>query len=215
MPEVPESPVRTGDQTPMEVVVRKATAADLPRVSAMLARAFDDDAFANWVCARDARRARRIYDSMAFAAERLTFPHGHVYTTDDHTGAALWTPPGKWKMGPVSQLTSLPALARCTTWRRIPQVMAGLNAVEKKHPHAPHYYLIALGVEPELQGRSIGTQLMAPVLATCDRDGLGAYLETSLERNVPLFERNGFRVREELVIPKGGPRTWLMWREPQ
>jgi ribosomal protein S18 acetylase RimI-like enzyme len=108
-----------------------------------------------------------------------------------------------------------PRLAQATGWGRLPRVAAGLEAIEKHHPDDPHFYLLALGVEPELQGRSIGTQLMRPVLERCDRERIPAYLESSKQRNVPLYERNGFRVQRTVDLPNGGPRVWLMWREPQ
>ena len=208
-----DAPAR--DRSPLPVAVRKATPADAPKVSAVLARAFDDDPFANWACAQDSRRSRRIYDFLDFANRKLTLPYREVYTTGEYHGGAPWTPPGRWKMGMVQQVLALPAFIRATSLRRLPAVMGGINAVEKKHPQEPHYYLLALGVEPALQGKSIGTQLMAPVLAMCDRDGTGAYLESSKEVNVPLYERNGFKVTEEFVVPNGGPKIWLMWRDPQ
>lgn len=199
----------------LSVVVRKATAADSVALNATLARAFDDDPFINWMAAQDTRRARRVYDAMGVALNRLTMPFGEVYTTDTAEGGALWTPPGKWRLGVLQQLLLVPTMAKTTTWRRILSVMSGVNAVEKKHPHQPHYYLLALGVEPALQGRSLGTQLMAPVLERCDRERVPAYLESSKERNVPLYERNGFKVTEELTVPNGGPKLWLMWRDPR
>jgi hypothetical protein len=52
------------------------------------------------------------------------------------------------------------------------------------------------------------------VLERCDRDGVPAYLESSKERNVVLYERHGFRVVEQLRLPKDGPPIWRMWREP-
>ena len=51
-------------------------------------------------------------------------------------------------------------------------------------------------------------------LARCDAARLPAYLESSKERNVPFYERHGFRVTGELTIPGGGPTLWLMWRNP-
>ena len=66
-----------------------------------------------------------------------------------------------------------------------------------------------------MQGRGAGTQLMQPVLQKCDKEGIPAYLESSKERNVPLYERNGFKVTKEMVVPAGGPKIWLMWRDPQ
>jgi hypothetical protein len=56
--------------------------------------------------------------------------------------------------------------------------------------------------------------MMAPVLEQCDRDGLGAYLESSAERNIDFYARHGFRVTDERRLPRG-PRLWPMWREPR
>ncbi|MGE3074032.1 MAG: GNAT family N-acetyltransferase [Dehalococcoidia bacterium] len=199
---------------PLQVNVRKATAEDRKKLSAVMARAFDDDPIANWFAAQDKRRARRIYDFIDVAFQ-ITAPYGEIYTTDSLEGGAYWTPPDKWKMGMVQQLKLLPAMVRTASLRRIPKVMGGLNAIEKKHPHEPHYYLLMLGVEPDLQGRGIGTQLMAPILERCDREKMPAYLESSKEKNIPLYERNGFKVTEKFQVPNGGPPVWLMWRDPQ
>ncbi|MFN8615683.1 MAG: GNAT family N-acetyltransferase [Dehalococcoidia bacterium] len=206
-----EAPTRSRE--PIAATVRKVTAADRKQLTAAMARAFDDDPIANWFAAQDKRRARRIYDFMD-VAYRITAPGGELYTTDALQGGAYWSAPGKWKMGMLQQVMLLPAMVRTATWRRVPAIMGGLNAIEKKHPHEPHYYLLALGVEPDLQGHGIGTQLMAPVLARCDKERVPAYLESSKEKNLPLYERNGFKVTEELVVPNGGPKIWLMWRDP-
>ncbi|MBI5948851.1 MAG: GNAT family N-acetyltransferase [Chloroflexi bacterium] len=208
-----ETPPRSRE--PLPLTVRKAVTADIPALTATLARAFDDDPFINWMAAQDKHRARRVYDAMALGVKRLTFPHDEVYTADGTPGGACWTPPGKWKLGLLQQLMLVPSMVKTTTWRRIPTVMNGMNAVEKKHPHEPHYYLLALGTEPDLQGRGVGTQLMRPILERCDRERIPAYLESSKERNVPLYERNGFRVTEVFTVPGGGPPIWLMWRDPQ
>jgi hypothetical protein len=57
--------------------------------------------------------------------------------------------------------------------------------------------------------------LLAPQLARCDRERMPAYLESSKEQNVPLYERNGFEVTEVVQLPNGGPPAWLIWREPK
>lgn len=206
------APERTRD--PIDATIRKVSASDRQRLTSTMARAFDDDPIANWFAAQDKRRSRRIYDFMD-AAYQITAPGGEIYTTENLEGGAYWSPPGKWKMGILQQLRLVPAMVRTATVRRVPAMMSGLNAVEKKHPHEPHYYLLALGVEPSLQGRSLGTQLMRPILERCDREGIPAYLESSKEVNVPLYERNGFKVTEEMTVPNGGPKIWLMWRDPQ
>ena len=52
------------------------------------------------------------------------------------------------------------------------------------------------------------------MLDDCDRDEVPAYLETGTERNVAFYVRHGFKVTEELRLPKGPP-IWLMWRDPR
>jgi GNAT superfamily N-acetyltransferase len=89
-----------------------------------------------------------------------------------------------------------------------------LEFIEKRHPSEPHWHLGVLGTDPPAQGRGLGGAVMAPVLDTCDRDGLPAYLESSKDRNVPYYRRFGFEVTEELRYP-GGPTVWAMWREPR
>jgi predicted N-acetyltransferase YhbS len=86
--------------------------------------------------------------------------------------------------------------------------------MDKTHPREPHWYLAVLGTDPPHQGKGVGAALMTPVLARCDAEGTGAYLESSKPDNVPYYERFGFRVTGQIDMPKG-PTMWPMWRDPQ
>jgi hypothetical protein len=55
---------------------------------------------------------------------------------------------------------------------------------------------------------------MQPVLRRADADGLPCYLETMKERNVPFYQKYGFEVVVDELVPKGGPRLWTMKRQP-
>jgi hypothetical protein len=54
---------------------------------------------------------------------------------------------------------------------------------------------------------------MQPGVELCDREGIPAYLESSKERNIDFYARFGFRVLQEVRLPRG-PKMWPMWREP-
>jgi GNAT superfamily N-acetyltransferase len=83
------------------------------------------------------------------------------------------------------------------------------------HPREPHWYLEIIGTQPQMQGKGLGSALFRPLLALCDRDGLGAYLEASSERSRALYERHGFTVVELFNMPGGGPEIRRMWRDPR
>jgi ribosomal protein S18 acetylase RimI-like enzyme len=179
----------------------------------MLARAFARDPLANWYVRDDARREEalsRLFERLL----RQALPLGHCHTTTDRSAAALWRAPGQWKLSFAREIAALKETLHVIGVRRLFSRIAGLMALQRKHPTEPHYYLFALGTEPALQGRGLGSAVLEVGVRRCDSAGLPAYLETSTERNVPLYERHGFRVTERISVAHGGPDVWLMWREP-
>jgi ribosomal protein S18 acetylase RimI-like enzyme len=208
------------DQAPVNVRphpdgsdIRKLGAGDVDRVAKALARAFEDDPVMSWVF-REEPRLPRLERAFSFFLRRIWLPQQQCFGTDRLFGAALWLPPEKWHLPVLAQLRLMPGMISILG-RSLPRMMTALDKIEKHHPKGPpHYYLAVLGVEPEYQGRGFGGALMHPVLERCDRDRTGAYLESSKERNIVLYERHGFRVVEEMRIPKGGPPFWRMWRDP-
>ena len=194
--------------------VRPATTHDLPALSRTLARAFADDPVMTFLFpAPGRRRIERLAQFMALGSKGAV-AGGTAHTTAAISGGAIWLPPGHRQPPLLAMLTQLPALVSALG-RRTPAGAAVFSALQANHPKEPHWYLQILGTEPAEQGTGIGRALMAPVLERCDGEGVPAYLESSKERNVPYYERHGFRVTGELDLPKGGPRLWLMWRDPR
>jgi ribosomal protein S18 acetylase RimI-like enzyme len=180
----------------------------------MLARAFMDDPVANWACAVAGLRPR-VLERFHGARLRHLLGHEEVWTTDTLASAALWAPPDEWKTTVRQDLE----LARCVLYPRllprVPFVVAGLLRLESVHPRdrPPHWYLAVLGTDPSSQGQGLASAVLAGVLSQCDADGVAAYLESSNERNIAFYARHGFRVIDELHLPRG-PTMWLMWRDP-
>jgi ribosomal protein S18 acetylase RimI-like enzyme len=194
--------------------VRKATLDEAGKLAAILARAFYDDPAMKWALVDDTRRLGLLERSFDLYLRKLWFKQDECYTTGSLAGAVVWELPGQWKLNTVEQLRMLPSMARIFG-RLLPRVLRSLTALESNHPTSPHYYLPFVGVEPEWQGRGLGTALMRPVLDRCDGEKLGAYLEASSPRNRALYERHGFVVTEEFSLGAGSPPLWRMWRNPR
>ena len=194
---------------------RQARHDDLGPIAGALARAFHDDPVMTWMFGRrDGPRLRRLSRFMASEARRRHHRHGGlVLTADGHPGAALWDPPGMWRTSWREVARSAPMLARAIG-PRIPRALRGLALIERAHPREPHWYLAVLGTDPPQQGRGVGAALIEPVVARCDDESLGAYLESSKPDNVPYYERFGFRTTGQIDLP-GGPPLWPMWRDPR
>jgi ribosomal protein S18 acetylase RimI-like enzyme len=195
--------------------VVRATAADAEWIVPLLTRAFDQDVMMRWLVRQGARRAERMALYYRMTLCRMALPRGEVLCSADRAGAAFWFPPGAWQVDVLRQVALFPDFIRMAGWNRWPEVLRGSLALEAKHPRRPHWYLLALGVDPARQGQGVGSALLRPILERCDRERTAAYLETSNERNVPLYQRHGFALTETWFIPRGGPVQYLMWREPR
>lgn len=191
--------------------VVRADRADLAHLTTTLARAFADDPVFHYLAPGgfDHRRA-----TLAFRMLGINMiEHGEVWRTVGHEAAAYWAPPGKWSVPWTSVAKTVPLSVRAYRWK-IPRALAFLSRIEKVHPRDPHYYLEILGTDPSEQGRGLGASLVAPILDRADDEGVGAFLESSKDTNVPYYRRFGFEVVSEIKVPNG-PTIWPMWREPR
>lgn len=192
--------------------VRRATRADLDGVCSSLADAFLDDPIMEWFFPDEQGRRERIERMFRIRVGGL-LKQDEVYTTEDHAGAAVWAQPEHWEM-PLLEGLGFVARLLPMVGTRIGLLARGWTQIDAAHPREPHYYLAILGTEPAAQGRGVGSALLGPVLDDCDRNELGAYLESSKERNLAFYGRHGFTVTGEVDLPEG-PRVWSMWRDPR
>jgi ribosomal protein S18 acetylase RimI-like enzyme len=195
--------------------VRHAVRADLDELEATLTDAFATDPVTAFMYPDPATRPEH---SAAFLRVMLEigFPHGHVYAAGPRNDAvAIWVPPDVELFDEPGVAKLWPVLER-TLGDRVDVVTTGLMQVTAAHPtdRGPHFYLAEIGTRASAQSQGLGSLLMREILDRCDRQGLGAYLESSNIRNVPFYERHGFEVTTELEI---APDCTLrpMWRDPR
>lgn len=200
-------------QQPTEHIIYNAADHDIKTVSEILARAFTYDPVLNWLCNKPA-----IYSTFFRAeAEALYKKHPYTYINQQKTAAAMWLPPGiiakpnfywrllavLWKLACHGGLSSLKRGCQLDTF------------LAERHISEPHFYLRAIGIDPNHQGQGIGSALLKTGLKACDQAGMPAYLESTNERNNPLYERFGFTITAQQSLPDNGPTFWFMKREAQ
>ena len=197
----------------MPAEIRQATPADIPAISRSLAHAFHDDPIKIFLAGG---RDLTTEDVLPFfdAFTRIQMPHELVFTTPGCEAAALWAPPGEWKVPFTSVLKYAPRFLKLYGMRFFRNLQV-LTDLEKLHPSEPHYYLEFIGCDPQHQGHGYGKALMEMMMERADREGLGMYLENSKEQNIAFYGRHGFEVRQKMTHRHDGPPMWLMWRDPR
>lgn len=193
-------------------------ATELARAGEVLGRAFYDDPMTMFVFPDDAHR-EQVLPGFFATGVRYGFPHGETYTGAGMPAVAVWIPPGAADH-PPDDSTAAAAAARdaamgADATRRFQTVIETWNALHARDMSMPHWYLMILGVDPPLQGRGIGGQLIQPVLARADAEGHPCYLETAKARNVAFYQKHGFEVLVEDEMPGAGFRYWTMRRPPR
>jgi GNAT superfamily N-acetyltransferase len=194
--------------------VRAGTADDREAAAEALALAFADDPAWAHLMPDDVSRAERLLVYFTAELENVVPDYRQIWVTDDGSGAAVWGPPGSWRVPMLRTLRPARQMAKAFG-RRLPLAIWTQLRLERLHARERHWYLHYLGVEPRRQGRGLGGALLDPVLRLCDDEQTGAYLESSTERNRRLYERNGFSVTDTFTLPSGGPVVREMWRDPQ
>lgn len=226
---------RTGNADPSSV---RLPVEELPGILSqaanLLADAFEDYPWTRWTVDPDNRRAR-LRALYRLTLEDLVVPYGRLWVATSSTngpsddsgrsdmippegvtsgqvvGAAGWLPPDL--AAPPHVLERIGERTARLRGSRAAIARAADEALEHHALAAPHWYLGTLAVASRLQGRGIGSALVAAGTALADETGHPIRLETSSARNVRLYRAHGFRVVSEVALPDGAPRCWVMHRD--
>jgi GNAT superfamily N-acetyltransferase len=191
------------------VEITQAAPDRLSVLASVFGRAFVTEPMMRWSLGDLNCIEKRLIECFEYFLPPL-LERGMVWEAGEATGAAVLIPPDKTDVWDEAQLRSgMRAVAEDEN-----RYDAFWQWVESKIPAQPLWHLDSVGVEPAMQGRGIGSALIEFALALPGiREG-GVFLETGTARNVPLYERFGFRVVESANAPDGGPRVWFMRRDP-
>jgi ribosomal protein S18 acetylase RimI-like enzyme len=141
---------------------------------------------------------------------------GECYAPEDQTAVALWLLPNAtqmtpWRMFRVGML-SAPFHLGLRDFKAFGAFAKHTDKIHREAVREPHYYLFALGVRTERQGRGLGSRLISDMLGRSSREATPIYLETQSPENVGLYERLGFAVLSDEQIRGLGLPNWGMVR---
>lgn len=179
-----------------------------------LTRAFADDPMFSWICPDPEHRARSLA-----VLNRVPVTYGlrfgRIMQSHDAKAAALWVRPGgNATVGRMMRcgLFGVPFRIGLRAFGKFAMANEIMGKLHAQHVREPHWHLMIVGVDPDLQGRGIGEALVNEGLARADHDNVPCYLETSNERNLAFYQRFGFTVVATTTLGRGGPTAWGMRR---
>jgi ribosomal protein S18 acetylase RimI-like enzyme len=196
--------------------VRPLTRADLRAATEILATSFAKDPMIATMMPSEALRARSL--PLAMRGQLIQSIHlggaWGAYEGEQLLGVAV-TRPFDAKVGLGTRLRTLPSYvgAALTNAPHLPRMVSESSRATAHHPIDPHVYVELVGVHPAAQGKGIGSTLLDHVFESADAAGHPVYLETSNPRNLPLYERLGFRPIDS--YESRGNTSWNLWRDPQ
>lgn len=191
--------------------VRRYRPPDRATVLAAVVSAFAEDPLFQWVWPDRERYAELATDFFGLLLE-ARIGGGEVWVADGGAASAMWNPPG----GLYEQLPedAWPSLQTRFTPAEQDRWASYDAAVQVPEDAGPHWYLGVLATDPERLRTGLASAVLRPVLAAADRTGTPAYLETAAERNLAFYAHQGFHPVHE-ANPPGGPRCWVLRREPE
>jgi ribosomal protein S18 acetylase RimI-like enzyme len=103
---------------------------------------------------------------------RYGMRYGRVSRSHGGRAVAIWIPPGRSiSMGGLvrSGMLNVPLRVGPRAVGRFATANAVMGKIHARHVPEPHWYLLIVAVDPDLQGRGIGSALVQDGLAQADR----------------------------------------------
>jgi len=167
----------------------------------------------------DREQSYRYFTPFWKAIIEYSMEFGVVLTTGDCMGAMCLLSPENteftfdrlWKTGCKVPLSVMQF--PFSQMRQTMDILMSLGAMQSHLLPEPHWYLLAIGVMPEEQGKGIGSCLMNEAIDIASKDNRSIYLETETEKNVLMYRKYGFEVVRETVLDGHGLEFTFMVRD--
>jgi ribosomal protein S18 acetylase RimI-like enzyme len=192
----------------MDVDFARVRKDERERAIATLLLAFSADPVIRWLYSEPDTYVT-AFPELLLAFGGPSFADETVWRLGDFVAVGLWMRPGVDPDGPAT----IAHLEATVPRDRLDEMLAMFAQMEDAHPTTALWYLPWFGTDCNRQGEGLGTRLMRPCLEIVDRDRLPAYLDSTNPRNVPFYERHGFRVTGRSQAGSSPPIISML-REP-
>ena len=186
---------------------------DFSQASSVLGKAFLDQPNVMAMLDGDIIKAEKLLGTGIFALIKLNRRYNKVWVALNNGRMVGVVNVTMWPRCQMSAFEKLRTAPRIMTMlgSSATKALKMMSTWEKQDPKKPHMHIGPLGVLPEMQGNGVGSKLMQACLAYADGENLPSYLETDRDRNVPFYEKHGFKViGEEDIL---GVKNRYMWRD--
>ena len=191
--------------------LRAAAPGDWRRVGAITAEAFAEDPVNLWIFGN----TRPMQDVFSALARSVYLRRGFCHLAGDD-GATMWAhSSASREPGALAMFGLVSSIMLKGTKGAAQRGLKAAETMAREHPTEPHLYLFTIGTRKAARGKGLGKQLMSPVLAAADRDGLPCYLENSNPANTGFYRSHGFERTKVFAPGPGGPPLEAMWRAPK
>ncbi len=202
-----------------ETNLYKVRRRDIKKAVEVLTKAFDRDPLTQFMFPNDETRQNRSSHYFKFIIS-YGLKFGEVYAPSPKIeGLAIWYLSDKYEMTMMKQLRAggmrLFMKLKKETIRRMLPLGRFSGEMHRKYGHFRHWYLSPIGVDPEYQGKGLGSLMIRTMLSRIDDEKLPCLLETQNPTNVEIYKRFGFEVVAKDMIPDTDIPHWVMVRQPK
>lgn len=185
------------------------------RIIELLAECFDTNKSVNWIVKQDAKRKDRIRHLMDYSFDTC-IDSEQIYLSEDLNGVVICS----------ESDDKLPFLEEAYLTARFVLQVTGIEGIGKAlrredyvnsyHPQDHEFlYIWFIAVDKTHQSKGIASAMMREIIDKSEKEELPIYLETSEERTLKFYLKQGFEIFHTSQEEMFGFKLYFLRRLPQ
>ncbi|MFX0002486.1 MAG: GNAT family N-acetyltransferase [Candidatus Hodarchaeota archaeon] len=184
--------------------------------SETISEAFFHDPLMIYFFPKQKERKKKLKSMMELLL-RIGIKYGVAHATSPNLeGISIWFPSNKAKittmMGLLNGGLSYFLKLGSNAIKRQNRFYNYVSSKHKKLLPSKYWYLSIIGINPRDQGKGLSRVLLNSMFDQFDEQNLPCILDTNNEKNLPIYERLGFKIIEEYKVPDTDIVNWAMIR---